>query len=125
VLIDALGQPALLGTVKRIAPIAQTGSQVTSYEVVLEIEPGTRLVKSGMTASATIVTDRRDNALRVPTAAIRTENGASVVTVVTTAADGKQQMATRTVQVGPAFGDQTEITNGLNEGELVQISVAK
>ncbi len=125
VLIDALGKPALLGSVKRIAPIAQTGSQVTSYEVVLEVEPGARPVKSGMTASATIVTDQRANALRAPSAAIRTENGASVVTVVTTGADGKQQTAIRTVQIGAAFGDQTEILSGLNEGELVQLTASK
>lgn len=124
VLIDALGKPALRGTVKQISPVAQTDSQVTSYEIVLEVEPGDRPVRAGMTASATVVTDQRADALSIPTAAIRSENGASVVTVVTSA-NGKQETAVRTVQVGAVFGDQTEIVSGLNVGELVQLPVAK
>ncbi len=119
VLIDALGLPKLAGTVKRIAAIAQVGSEVIAYEVVVEVDPGTRTIKPGMTASATIITSQRTNALSIPASAIRTEQDSHVVTVITTNADGKPQSTTRTIQIGATFGDRVEVMSGLNEGEQI------
>jgi RND family efflux transporter MFP subunit len=119
VLIDALGSPALIGTVKRIAPQAQATSEVTAYELTLEVDPGQRPVRAGMTASANIVLDRRDNVLLVPASAVRTENGQTVVTVVTTDANGQQQTSTQAVEVGLRANDQIEIRSGLTEGQQV------
>lgn len=119
VLIDALGGPALTGTVKRIAPQAQSGSAVTAYEVTFEVDPASRPVKSGMTASAQIVTDQRDNVLSVPTQAVRTENGQTVVSIITTGSDGREQVTTQVVETGLRTGDRIEIRSGLNEGQRV------
>jgi HlyD family secretion protein len=125
VLIDAIGAPTLAGSVVRVAPIAQIGSEVTAYEVLVEVTPGERPVRPGMTASAMIITDRRESALSVPAGAVRSENGSSVVTVLVTGADGKQQPATRAVQIGGTYGEQIEIVSGLSEGEQVQIGGAQ
>jgi multidrug efflux pump subunit AcrA (membrane-fusion protein) len=125
VLIDALGAPALRGTVVRIAPIAEQGSQVTSYEVQIEIAPGDRPVRPGMTASATIIADQRERALSIPAAAVRRDGAASVVTVVSAGADGQSRVEARQVQVGATFGDRVEVLGGLREGELVQVGDAK
>lgn len=121
VLLDALGAPALSGTVRRISPQSEAGKSVTSYEVVVEIDPGNRPIKPGMTASASIISDKRANALHIPAAAVRIENGVSVVSVITTDKDGKQTLSTQQVQTGLRAGDQIEILSGLNEGQQVLV----
>lgn len=119
VLIDALGAPALAGVVQRVEPQPQTGSAVTAYLVSVEIDPGDRALKTGMTASATIIAERRDDALSVPAQAVRVENGQTVVSVVGVDAEGKPQVTPRAVEVGLRAGDRVEIRSGLDEGEQV------
>jgi RND family efflux transporter MFP subunit len=121
VLLDALGAPALAGTVGRIAPLSQAENSVTAYEVTIEIDPAGRPIKSGMTASASIISERREGVLRVPAQAVRTENGASVVSVVTTDEDDTQQVITQPVELGLRAGDQVEIRGGLSEGQQVLV----
>jgi RND family efflux transporter MFP subunit len=121
VLIEALGAPMLNGTVKRLAPQPQADKTVTAYEVTIEIEPAGRAIKPGMTASATIVTDRRADVLRVPAQAVRSENGANVVSVVTSGNDGKPLVTTQAVELGLRTGDQIEVRSGLSEGQQVLI----
>ncbi|MBK9711377.1 MAG: efflux RND transporter periplasmic adaptor subunit [Kouleothrix sp.] len=121
VLLDALGAPALTGTIRRIAPQSELDKSVTAYQVTIEIEPGDRPIKPGMTASASIITDRRDSALSVPAQAVRSENGATVVSLVTTDKDGKPQVTTQPVEIGLRAGDQIEIRGGLSDGQQVLV----
>lgn len=124
VLIDALGPPLLTGVVQRIAPQASTDREVTAYEVELEVIPGDRPVRSGMTASATIVIARSENALSVPAQAIREQDGMMVVDIVTTS-DGNSTITTQPVETGIRAGDQVEITSGLTEGQQVLLPDAR
>jgi HlyD family secretion protein len=119
VLIEALGAPTLSGTVKRIAPQSEAGATVTAYDVTVEIDPAERPIKPGMTASATIVTERRENVLYVPAQAVRTENDATVVSIVTTNANGQLQLTTQPIVLGLRAGDQIEVQSGLSEGQQV------
>lgn len=121
VTIDALGGAPLEGAVRRIAPQPQSGDTVTAYEVMLEVDPGDRPVRTGMTASASIITDRRDAALSVPAQAVRVEDGTTVVRVVVSDADGEQQVVTRPVELGLRAGDRVEILSGLEEGDQVVV----
>jgi HlyD family secretion protein len=119
VLIDALGAPALEGTVLRTEPLPSGDSAVTSYRVTVEIDPAGRELKPGMTASATIIADKRDNVLTIPTAAVRSEGANSLVTVLQVAADGTRTGEERSVKLGLRTGDTVEVLSGLAEGELV------
>lgn len=121
VLIDALGSPSLPGTVRRIEPLPKGESAVTAYQVTLEVDPSGRALKSGMTASATIVADRRDNVLSVPAAAVHTNAAISQVTVAVTGSDGRVTLEDRQVTVGLSNGEAVEILSGLAEGEQVVI----
>ena len=53
----------------RNVPIIEQG--VVSYEAVLAVDNGEGLLRPGMTATATVVTERVDDALLVPNAALR------------------------------------------------------
>ena len=119
VLVDALGQ-TLPGTVLRLEPLPRNDSGVTAYQVTVEIDPAGAALKPGMTASATIVAERRDDVLSVPLAAVRSVDGKSVVSVVV-GEGNERRLEERVVETGLRTGDRIEIRNGLAEGEQVVI----
>lgn len=118
VLIDALGE-TLPGTVLRFEPLPQTDSAVTAYRVTVEMDPVTSALKPGMTASATIITERREAVLRVPAAAVRTENGQSFVSVVVTGPAGERTVEERPVSLGISVGESVEVISGLSADDEV------
>jgi RND family efflux transporter MFP subunit len=119
VLIDALGAPVLTGVIQRLEPLPVADSAVTAYQVTIEIQPDERPLKSGMTASAAIIADRRDEALSVPVQAMRSEDGQTVVSLVSTDPDGNTQITTQAVELGLRTSDRVEILSGLDEGQQV------
>lgn len=113
---DALPDLRLQGKVSGVAPAGTTTQGVVSYLVSVAVNNPGRMLPTGMSASATIETERKDNVLLVPNRAVKTVGRNKTVEVVT---GGKTQ--TRTVQTGSANDQMTEITSGLQEGELVVI----
>ena len=115
-----------------VAPAGQT-TQKTEFEVKIAITSDTSKLRPGMTASADIVTDTRDNALGVPiqSVTVRTpeqlgkdaaKNGYTAgkdgfVEVVWVMADGK--VKARQVTTGIQSEDTIEVKTGLKEGETV------
>lgn len=53
------------------APNAGSGGRIISYAAILDVDNADLVLRPGMTATATIVTERRGNALLVPLAAFR------------------------------------------------------
>ncbi len=74
-----------------------------------------------MTARLTVHTNERHGVLYLPNEAIKTVNGQSVVEVKT--AKGKTE--TRNITVGLSGEINTEIIEGLEEGEIVVIPSKK
>ncbi len=116
VLVDALGEPALQGTVVRIAPQATINNGVVSYKVTVEATPDQRVVKSGMTASAQIITAQAKNAIGLPRAAVHLIDGVQKVTVVK---NGVREV--RTVETGVKGDDLVEIKSGIVAGDVIEI----
>ena len=80
---------------------------------------GTRVKPAiGMNASVTMLLEIKEDVLIVPAQAIQSDKGREVVTVL-----GQDRMTTNSVPVsiGITNGDQTEITSGLEEGQVVLI----
>lgn len=116
VMVDALGEPALQGTVVRIAPQATINNGVVSYKVTVEATPDQRVVKSGMTASAQIITAQAKNAIGLPRAAVHLIDGVQKVTVVK---NGTREV--RTVETGVKGDDLVEIKSGIVAGDVIEI----
>jgi HlyD family secretion protein len=116
VMVDALGEPALQGAVVRIAPQATINNGVVSYKVTVEATPDQRVVKSGMTASAQIITAQAKNAIGLPRAAVHLIDGVQKVTVVK---NGTREV--RTVETGVKGDDLVEIKSGITAGDVVEI----
>ncbi|GIW11149.1 MAG: hypothetical protein KatS3mg061_2206 [Dehalococcoidia bacterium] len=114
--LDALPGRTYRGRVIAIAPVATIQQGVASYPVSLQIEQPEG-VKAGMTANVQIIVEERQNVLLVPARAVRTQGRERSVDVLL--ADGRVE--TRRVRVGVSNDQQTEILEGVREGEQVVI----
>jgi len=113
---DALPNQSFDGKVIAISPTATVQQGVVNYLVSISFDPGNTNLPAGLTATATIITDQKDNVLMVPNRAIRLSGRNRVVDVLV---NGQEQ--TRQVQIGMSNDQFTEITSGLNEGDQVLI----
>ena len=85
----------VFGTVSTIGVVATTSNGVASFPVTVAVTGSPTGLYAGGSASVSIIVREVTDALTVPTAAIRTESGRTVVTKVV----GDQQVATP-VQIG-------------------------
>lgn len=112
---------AIAGTVASVGIVATSSSDgAATFPVVVNLSGTHTDLFSGTTASAVITIGSYPDVLTVPTAAIRTEGGRTVVTKL----DGGT-VSTVEVTTGRVFGAATEITKGLSAGDSVQISIAR
>ena len=118
--IDAFQDTTFFGVVSEIAHIAQTTSlgtqeQVTNFEVKVRMVNVPDNIRPGMSATADIIIAEKNNVLLVPSRAIKQDSqGNPVVKVMV---DG--QIEERPVDIGISDDFQTEIVDGLKEGEEV------
>jgi HlyD family secretion protein len=105
------------GKVILIDPAEKLISDVVYYEVKIDFENPPQGIKSGMTADITIKTERKDNVLIIPDAAVTRKNGKETVEVL----KGKKSEVTE-VKTGLKGSDSmVEVISGLKEGEQVII----
>jgi len=99
-----------------IDPISIEEGGVILYEVKIGLNVSEDSdLRVGMSASAAIVIDERNNVLLVPDRAIKQDSeGNPIVEVMV-----NEQIEERTVVTGISDGFKTEIVEGLNEGEVV------
>ncbi len=117
--LDALGPEVIFaGKVYFIEPAATVIQGVTYYKVKISFDPGEQsAVKPGMTASAVILTAKRENILIMPARAVIEKNGASIVRILQADNTTVREEA---VSVGLS-GDNgmVEVISGVNEGDKV------
>ncbi|HEY4870878.1 MAG TPA: biotin/lipoyl-binding protein [Candidatus Dormibacteraeota bacterium] len=111
---DAIPNLTITGHVLTISPSATVVSNVVNYYVSFVLNRTDPRLREGMTANASVTVAQADNAVRVPNAAVHTQGGTTMVTVL---ANG-QQVATEVV-TGIVGDTYTEIKAGLNEGDRV------
>ena len=122
----AAGQPATVlpdGATEPVeATVASVGIVATSsldgsatFPVVIHLAGEHPELFSGTTASATVTVAQYPDVLTVPTFAITTRDGRSVVTKVTGSTLEEVE-----IEVGRVFGEATEVISGLAEGDTVQ-----
>ncbi|MBC8429653.1 MAG: efflux RND transporter periplasmic adaptor subunit [Dehalococcoidia bacterium] len=119
--VDALPDEQFEGVVTSICPLSIEEAGVILYKVKvsLDVLEGFGL-KAGMSATADIIIDERSNVLLVPDRSIeRDSQGNPVVKVMVN--EQIEQIEERPVVIGISDGFQTEIVDGLDEGEVVVI----
>lgn len=139
--VDAYPDRSFRGVVRQVRDNAQTIQNVVTYDAVIDVDNGERFLKPGMTASVTFVYATRDDAVRLPNAALRFKPDAATLAGMTsrtgqTTASGTPKnadlskdervvwilragvAAPRNVRVGVSDGSSTEVITGdLNEGD--------
>ena len=108
---DALEGVTLTGTVEKIAPLGDTTTAVTTYDVTIALNSVDERVMAGMNVSGEIVVDTAEEALLIPTDALSKRDGVCTVTL----RDG----TVHEVTVGLMTRDQVQILSGLSEGDTV------
>ena len=115
--IEALGLADIEGRITEIDRTGTVSSGTTLYQAVVEIEKQDGML-NGMTATATVTIESVENALLVPTDAIRKTRA---TTFVYTAYDEETDSLSGMVEVtvGLSNSSYTVITDGLKEGDVV------
>jgi len=116
VTFDALTGQTFTGTVTNVALVGTTSSGVVNYPVTIALDPTDAAIRPSMTANVSIVVEQRDNVLLVPNRAVKTSGKQKTVTVLQ---DGKSTQVA--VTLGMSGDTQSEVTSGLNEGDVVVI----
>jgi HlyD family secretion protein len=110
---DALSNVTLNGTVATVSPAATTSQNVVTYPIQIEFDPGQTPVKVGMSATATIESQKVDDAILVPSRAVQTAGGTKTVTLL----QGAQQTPVSvTVTTGLTSNGQTQIVSSGGNG---------
>lgn len=111
---DAIEDFTLTGKVSEIDVSGTVTQGVVSFNVKIAFDAKDGRIKPGMTVSAAIVTQRKDNVLLVPNAAVKTEGGQTFVEVLQ-----NETPQSVSVEVGLSNEVSTEIISGLQERDNV------
>jgi HlyD family secretion protein len=118
--MDAFGDKHFAARVRRIAPyVLDREKQARTVEVELEftdLSEGLPLL-AGYSADVEIILEERANALRIPTQALLPGNRVYILE------PGTGRLAVRTIQPGLSNWDYTEIIEGLQQGDLLILSI--
>ncbi|MFA5021240.1 MAG: efflux RND transporter periplasmic adaptor subunit [Patescibacteria group bacterium] len=112
---DAITDLTVAGSVADMDMLGTVTQGVASYAVKIAFDSQNDQIKSGMTASASIVIDSKADALQVPSSAVKSaSDGTNYVQVLV---DGAPQ--NKTVTVGLTSDTMTEILSGISDGDEV------
>lgn len=126
IILDALPDEELTGTVANIEPLAtKTQQGTTNYQVTIDIDAHNAGLLPGMTATVEIITVQKDDVVLVPRRAIQTEDGQNVVLIPTGGPPdpqtGRPASEVRAVQLGLSNDEYVEIVSGLEAGTEVLV----
>jgi multidrug efflux pump subunit AcrA (membrane-fusion protein) len=105
------------GKVTEVAPVATISSGVATFSVTATISGTHNELKSGMSASVSVIVNQVVGVLTVPTSAVHQSGGTATVQVLQ---DGKPVSVP--VTVGASDAQATQILSGLSAGEEVVIA---
>lgn len=125
---DAIDGLTLAGHVTNVDLVGTVSQGVVSYTVEIAFDDIDPRVKPGMTVNADIIASVKQDALLVPSSAVKSQGGASYVQVLGQKYDEATASAGVTsavapvnvaVQVGASNDSEVEIVSGLREGDQV------
>ena len=114
IVLDASPDKELEGKVTFVSNSGTVEAGVVFYKTTITLENPDEELRDGMSATAEIIIDRRDNVLLIPNRAIRGSWDNPWVEVVT-----DSDIEEREVSLGMSDGINTEVLSGLEEGEKV------
>lgn len=120
IILDALPDEEVKGSVVFVSPVGTTLMGVVSYATTIALQNSVEGLKDGMTATAEVIIERRNDVLLIPNRAIR---GTSANPKVSVLIDG--QVEEREITLGLSDGINSEVLSGLEEGEKVVLPTSE
>lgn len=118
VAFDALPNKTFTGKVAGINTNGIVNSGVTTYPTTILLDVSNDQILPNMSATANIVTSVKNDVMLVPSSAIQTANGQTMVRVLK-----NSKISQISVEIGESSDTETEIISGLTEGEDVVVGV--
>ena len=118
--LDALPDKEVSGRVTFISQVGTVQAGVVSYKTTITLENPDEELRDGMSATAEIIGERRENVLLVPNRAIQGSWDEPWVEVVV-----GEEIERREVVLGLTDGIDSEVLSGLKEGEMVVLPAAQ
>ena len=115
---DSIPDTTFTGVIAGINKLGVVSSGVTNYPATVQFDSGSDKILPNMSVSASIITDVKDGVVLVPSSAVTTQNGQSVVRELKNG-----QLTFVPVTTGESSDTETEIKEGVNEGEEVVTAV--
>lgn len=132
---DALPEVSISGKVIEVDVIGQVSQGVVSYGVKIAFDTEEEQVKPGMSVTADIITEAKQDVLVLPNSAVKFQGGSYYVELVEADEQFSQQLLanvsgtilpnppkSQTVEIGLSNDLSTEIISGLKEGDIVVTS---
>ena len=111
---DAIENLSITGEVVEVDILGTVNSGVVSYDVKIALDVQDERTKPGMSISATIILESKQNVLLVPISAVKSQGTNSYVEILV---NGQSQR--KTVTAGSSNYTMIEIMEGLEEGEQI------
>jgi HlyD family secretion protein len=126
--VDAYPREPFKGAITQVRNSPLSIQNVVTYDVVVSANNRDLRLKPGMTANVTIVTARKDQALRLPNAALRFKPPGAPIDkkrVVVWTFSGEDQVQAAPIKAGIADAQFTEVLEGpVREGDRVIVGLA-
>jgi HlyD family secretion protein len=128
---DAIEDLTISGEITQVDVLGSTSSGVVSYNVTILLDTQDDRVKSGMSTSATIVTEVKSDVLMISSSAIKSqgdvyyvlmpnsEESIDTTDITTSGVVLTKSMQTQQIEIGIANDSMTEVTSGLEEGDII------
>ena len=123
VIVDALPNVELKGTVTFISPFGTRETGVVEFPVTISLEPTEIELKGGLTATADVIVEEHKNIIMVPNRAIKGSPGDYWVEVVID--EKKVSTEKRPVVLGAQNDQFSEVISGLSEGERIIVEATR
>jgi len=130
VTLDAYSELEFNGKVASIIPISTNDGGIISFEVLIEFESGEDIdIYYGLSANASIITQKAEDVLYVPIQSVYKEDGKSFVDLLTTFDVDPENIreAIKKVEITTGINDYLyiEVISGLKEGDIIVTSRIK
>ncbi len=116
--VDALPGQRVAGQVERISSTGTKINGVVNYNVRVSLDEGVDALRSGMSGKASILLDRRENALLVPASAVRRDSVSGKSFLMVRSGNQTQEVE---VTTGLRNASNVEILTGLADGATVML----
>lgn len=120
--VDAFPLEVFAGKVANIFQQGTSSGGITSFTVIVEVDNADRRLLSAMTTTLEIIADTVEDVVFVPYDVVRTDDElGTIVYVKGEDAKGRVKPEKREVKLGVTDYMNTEIIEGIDEGELVMV----